>query len=66
MTASTSKVVEALGASVPFSLELILVEIEGGRYISLILLISLADLVAGRVSAGGSSTSRDDGGGGRI
>ena len=52
VAALDSEVVEALGASVPFSIEQILVELEGGHYIGPILLISLANLVAGRRSAG--------------
>ena len=47
------EVVEAPRASVPFSLEPILVKLEEGRYISPILPASLADLVAGRRPAGG-------------
>ena len=39
---SASEVEEAPGASVPFSLEPILVELEGGRYIGPILPASLA------------------------
>ena len=38
-------------ASVPFSLKPILVDLEGGRYIGLILPISLTNLVTGRRSA---------------
>ena len=48
MSASASKVVEAPGASVRFSLKPILVEMEGGRYIVLTLPVSLVDLVTGR------------------
>ena len=58
---SASEVEEAPGASVPFSLEPILVELEGGRYIGPILPDALADLVAGRRPAGGSAPK---GGGG--
>ena len=43
---SDSKVVEAPGGSVPFSLEPILVEREGGHYIIPIRPASLSDLVA--------------------
>ena len=43
---SPSKVVEAPGASVPFSLEPILVYLEGGRYIGPILPVYLADIVS--------------------
>ena len=55
VAASASEVEEALGASVPFSLEPILVELEGGRYIGPILPAALADLVSGRPPAGGSA-----------
>ena len=53
---SASEVVESPGASVPFYLEPIMVELEGGRYIIPILPASLADLVAGRRPAGGSAS----------
>ena len=53
MVDSASEVVEALGGSVPFSLEPRLVEMEGRRYTSPILPVSLAELVLGRRSAGG-------------
>ena len=43
-------------ASAPFSIEPILVDLEGGRYIEPILLISLGDLVARRRSAGSGTT----------
>ena len=46
------EVVEALGVGVPFSLEPILVDLEGGRYIGPILPASLADLVTGSRPAG--------------
>ena len=55
VAASDSEVVEAPGASVPFSLEPIMVEMEGSRYIGPILLISLTELVAGTQSAGEGS-----------
>ena len=55
VTASSSNVVETPGGSVPLSLGPILIELEGGRYIGLILPISLADLVVGRQSAGGGA-----------
>ena len=59
-----------LGASVPFSLEQILVYLEGGRFIIPIFPVSLANLVAGRWSAGvgapksGGGSSNGGGGGG--
>ena len=65
LAALASEVVEAPGGSVLFYLEPIRVDLEGGRYIGLILSISLADLVAGRRSAGGSASRSgcSDGGG---
>ena len=54
--------VEALGASVPFSLEQILVKLEGGRYIGPILPVSLFDLVTGRWSVGGGAPKIGGGG----
>ena len=51
---SASEVVEAPGASFPFSLEPILVDLEGGRYICPILPALLVDLAAGRRLAGRS------------
>ena len=62
--------VEAPGASVPFSLKPIMVEMERGRYIDPILPASLADLVTGRRPAGrsapkiGGGSSGDGGGSG--
>ena len=58
---------EALGASAPFSLEPILVELEEENYIGPILPASLVDPIAGRRPAGGSAPkggSRGGGGGG--
>ena len=52
VSASASEVVEAPGGSVSFSLKPSMVELEIGRCIALILPISLADIVAGRRSAG--------------
>ena len=45
---SASEVVEAPGASVPFYLEPILVEMVGERYLGLIILVPLSYLLAGR------------------
>ena len=61
MTACDSEVTEAPGASALFSIELILVDLEGGRYIEPILPVSLTELVTGRRSAGGGSPKSDDG-----
>ena len=55
VAASASEVVKSPGDSVPFSLETILVDLEGGRYICPILPASLADLVTGRWPSGGSA-----------
>ena len=65
---SASKVVEAPRGSILFSLEPILVDLEGGRYISPILSISLVDLVPGRRSADSGApkgSGRSINGGGR-
>ena len=66
MAASASEVEEAPRASVPFSLEPILVYLEGGRYIGPILPASLADLIVRRRPAGGSAPKggSDSGNGG--
>ena len=64
MAASASEVVEAPGASFPFSLKPILVELEGGRYVVRILPLSLSDLLVGRQAAGRNSRGGGDGGGG--
>ena len=64
VAASASEVEEARGASVPFSLEPILVELEGGRYIGPILPAALADLVSGRRLASGSDQKGGGGGSG--
>ena len=48
IAALASKVLEALGDSIYFFLEPILVYMEGVRYIGMILPIYLADLVTGR------------------
>ena len=61
VAASASDVVEALGSRVPISIEPILVELERGGYIGSIFPTSLADLVAGRRSAGGGDGSNSDG-----
>ena len=58
---SSSEVVEVPGAGVPFSLESILVNMEGGRYIVPILPVSLANLVIGRWSAGGGAPKSSGG-----
>ena len=54
--------VELPGDRVPFSLETILVDLEGGRYIGPILPVSLANLLTGRRLAGGG-TPKSGGGG---
>ena len=64
VAASASEVVEALGASVPFSLKPILVDLEGGHYIGPILPASLDDVVTGRRPTGGSAPKSGGGGGG--
>ena len=57
------EMVEAPGASFPFSIKPILGNLEGGCYITLILPSSLSDLVAGRRIAGGSAPKSGGGGG---
>ena len=69
VSALASDVVEALGARISFSLELIMVNLEGGRYIGPILPVSLTDFVAGWWSTGrgdpksGGGSSNCSGGG---
>ena len=58
----SSKVVEVPGDRVPFSLEPILVELEGYHYIGPILPVYLADLGAGRRLAGGGAPKSGGGG----
>ena len=57
------EVEEALGSSVPFSLKPILVDLERGRYTVSIIPATLADLVTGRRSDGGSAPKGGGGGG---
>ena len=61
--ASAAEVEEAPGASVPFSPEPIMVEMEGGRYTGPIPPASLAELVAGRWPAGRTAPKERGGGG---
>ena len=62
VAALASEVVEAPGASIPFSLEPIMVVLEEGRYVGPILPGPLADLLAGRRAAGGGGRGRGQGG----
>ena len=55
---------EAPGGSAPFSLEPIMVKLEGGLFIGPILPAALADLVSGTRPAGGSAPKGGGGGGG--
>ena len=64
--ASDSEAVEALGGSVPFSLEPILVDIEGDRYVGPVFPTSLDDLVSGRRSEGRGATRGGSGGGSSV
>ena len=66
VAALASKLLEAPGANNLFSLNSILVEIEGGRYVRLILLVPLAEILAGRrlVRGGGNYGGRSTSGGG--
>ena len=64
VTASASETLEAPGAKVPFSLEPILIYLEGGHYVGLILQGSLANILAEwRPAGGGGISSSGDGGG---
>ena len=60
MTVSSSEDVGAPGAMAPFSLETILLNMEGGRYVGPFITVPLVDMVSGR--RGGSITSRRRGG----
>ena len=60
VAASSSESLEALGSNVPFSLDPIMVDLEGGRNVFPIQLVSVADLVAG------GRTSRRSGGSGGV
>ena len=70
MTASSSEDVGSPGATVPFSLEPIFLELESGRYVEPLLLVPLEDLVSGRrggsgrVGGGGNGGGRKEYGGG--
>ena len=73
MDASASESLDAPGCQVTFSLELILADMEGGRYVGPILSMALEDLVSraigrGGVGSGGGSSSNgiDRGGDGRT
>ena len=57
-TLSAIYVVEAPGASAPFSIKPILINLEGGRYVGPILPGPLADLLAGIWKTGGSGGGR--------
>ena len=54
MTASSSEDVGLPRATVPFSLESAPLKLGGGRYMGLIMSSTLAELVSGRCSSGGS------------
>ena len=55
---SAPEALESPGENVPFLLDIILVDLEGGRYVGPILPIHLADLVyRGGSSSGGSSAT---------
>ena len=64
MVVSDLEVEEAPGDSIPFYLEPILVDLEGGRYISPIIPASLSDLFAGSQPAGGITLKGVGGSGG--
>ena len=56
--ASYSEDVGLPGATVPFFIHTILLDLEGGRYVGPLLPGSLAYLVSGRCSIGGGGSSR--------
>ena len=68
MIASSSKDVGAIGATVPFSVELILIELEGRRYVGPLLSVIMTYLVSGRrgngISSSVDSVNRSGSGGG--
>ena len=51
---AASEALEAPGGNIPFSLEPVMVDLEGGAYVGSILPIQLADLVSGGGRGGGS------------
>ena len=68
VTASFSEDAGAPEAMVPFSVDPILLELKGGKYVKLLLLAALLELVSGRCdggiggSGGGREIIRDNGG----
>ena len=63
--ASSSKGVGAAGATVPFSLEPILLELEVGRYVGPLLPLPLEELVSGRRGGSNDGGSNGNGKGGK-
>ena len=61
VTALYSEDLGASGATVPFSVELILIELEGGRYAGPLLPDTLVELVGGRCGGGGGGDSSGGG-----
>ena len=63
MAVSESEALEAPGANVPFSLDPILVKLEGGRFVGTILPMHIADLVSigGRGGLRSSGSGRENG-----
>ena len=66
MTASSSEDVGAPGSMVPFPAEPILFELEGGRYVGPLLTSTMANMVSGRRSVGGSGSGGGNGGGNAV
>ena len=62
--ALSSESLDAPGPNVPFSIETIMVELEGGRYVGPILTASLADLVSKTGGRGGGCGGINSSGGG--
>ena len=62
VAASVSESLDALGCQAPFSLEPILAELEGGRYVGPIPPIALRDLVSRSRGRGGGGGDGGDGG----
>ena len=68
---SASEALEEPGANTSFSLEPIMVDLDGGRCVVLILSVTLVDILAGRSTAGsggvgGGGRSSNVGGGGLV
>ena len=65
VTALSSEDVGATGETIPFSLEPILLKLEGGHYVGPLLPLPLADLVSGRRGGSGGTGGGNGSGGNR-